>query len=485
MRGVVTRLVELSTRAYGVIYSALPDDLKLQATKGADVPANFAYGLWTWLERKFQSTELDNIGNLLDQWTSMRQGEAAEDESFDAYLARVNQLRSLLEHAGEKPSHNMYAYTLLWKLQPRYNVAVLTLKAQRHLDKADKIDWSHVSAFINGFERDMVRFQSAEGGAASAAAAWSAGGGRSGGKGKSSSDKRKQDGAASKPDSTSGAAQQSSDGKSHGKGERKCYRCNKSGHTASECSQEDKRTCFRCDKRGHVAAQCRAPHPAGTSSSDSNVGSSGTKRDGEQASMAVGSRFHALAESDSEGSEQANAAVVTERSYAAALLRGMQAMSKATAKKEMESMHSCSIDAHLARKLWGWDTMASALMSNDDKVFTALRACIPAVPVKVADSRVIHVTQIGSVALKLRDVRGVVVPIVLHDVLYDKRFACNLLSGELLRQKLGWEYHGSHTGSFVITPCGHKVKLSTQNRVAVLLDAGVPRTRTRRRVLLL
>jgi hypothetical protein len=37
----------------------------------------------------------------------------------------------LLEHAGEKPSHNMYAYTLLWKLQPRYNVAVLTLKAQR------------------------------------------------------------------------------------------------------------------------------------------------------------------------------------------------------------------------------------------------------------------------------------------------------------------------------------------------------------------
>jgi len=200
MRGVVTRLVELSTRAYGVIYSALPDDLKLQATKGADVPANFAYGLWNWLERKFQSTELDNIGNLLDQWTSMRQGE---DESFDAYLARVNQLRCLLEHAGEKPSHNMYAYTLLWKLQPRYNVAVLTLKAQRHLDKADQIDWSHVSAFINGFERDMVRFQSGDGVGASAAAAWTKGGGRSGSKGKNASDKGKQGTGASKSDSTS------------------------------------------------------------------------------------------------------------------------------------------------------------------------------------------------------------------------------------------------------------------------------------------
>jgi hypothetical protein len=74
---------------------------------------------WTRVYRTEKGAKLANIGNLLDQWTSMRQGEAAEDESFDAYLARVNQLRSLLEHAGEKPSHNMYAYTLLWKLQPR------------------------------------------------------------------------------------------------------------------------------------------------------------------------------------------------------------------------------------------------------------------------------------------------------------------------------------------------------------------------------
>jgi len=119
--------------------------------------------------------------------------------------------------------------------------------------------------------------------------------------------------------------------------------------------------------------------------------------------------------------------------------------------------------------------MASALMSNDEGAFSSLRPCIPAVPVKVADGRVIHVTQIGSVTLKLKDVHGAIVTIALQDVLYDKRFACNLLSGELLRQKLGWEYHGGSGGAYVITPCGHKVMLRTHNRVAVLLSMDVGR----------
>lgn len=55
-RKTIRLLVEQSTKAYGAIWSALPEDLRAQASKGGEVPLNFAYGLWAWLERKFQST---------------------------------------------------------------------------------------------------------------------------------------------------------------------------------------------------------------------------------------------------------------------------------------------------------------------------------------------------------------------------------------------------------------------------------------------
>ena len=65
------------------------------------MPENFAYGLAHWLEHKLQSTEQDNVGELLAQWVALRQ---EDDESFDAYRARVNHLLALLDHAKEKPS---------------------------------------------------------------------------------------------------------------------------------------------------------------------------------------------------------------------------------------------------------------------------------------------------------------------------------------------------------------------------------------------
>jgi hypothetical protein len=99
-RKTICQLVDQSTKAYGALWAALPDDLRSQASKGGEVPLNFAYGLWNWLEQKFQSTETDSIGELLAQWTALQQGE---EESFDAYRARVNHLRALLVHAKEPP----------------------------------------------------------------------------------------------------------------------------------------------------------------------------------------------------------------------------------------------------------------------------------------------------------------------------------------------------------------------------------------------
>lgn len=168
-RSLVRAIVERSTRAYGRIYAALPDGLALQV---AHIPQGFAYGLWHWLEEKFQSTDEDNVDSLLDEWHALAQ---TPGESFDAFRARVNSVQTLLAHAGEKPSARMYAHTLLSRLQPQYKAAVLVLKSGSQLKATTttgkdgktvkmEVDWDKITAFINSHERSEQRLERSEDG---------------------------------------------------------------------------------------------------------------------------------------------------------------------------------------------------------------------------------------------------------------------------------------------------------------------------------
>jgi len=150
-RRELTTAVERSAKVYGWIYSALPEELAVQV---AHIPTGWAFGLWQWLERKFQSTEADGVWELMAEWTALSQ---TSDESFDAYVARVNRLSALLEHAKEKPSPQAYAFAMLGKLQPRYKQVVLALKASDLLKEPKSIDWSRVVENVNDFERGERR----------------------------------------------------------------------------------------------------------------------------------------------------------------------------------------------------------------------------------------------------------------------------------------------------------------------------------------
>lgn len=149
-RGAI-EAVARTRKAYALLYQALSDELRRLS---AAVPQGDAYGLWNWLEKRFQSTEQDNIGDLWDEFTKMSQDE---DESFDAYKARVDRVYGLLAHAKDKPSAGLYAHRLLWKLSPRYNPAVLALKASGKLKVAATIDWEEIVAFVNNHERSEQR----------------------------------------------------------------------------------------------------------------------------------------------------------------------------------------------------------------------------------------------------------------------------------------------------------------------------------------
>jgi len=151
-------MVEISRRVYGILCASLPEELCAQV---AHLPAVWAHGLWDWLERKFQSTERDSVGALLSQWSQLRQ---SEDETFDAYRARVDKLNTLLAHAKEKlQSSNMYVHVLLDRLTPHYSPAVLALKAGGQIADPDKVAWEAVTSFINSHERTALRLdESAE-----------------------------------------------------------------------------------------------------------------------------------------------------------------------------------------------------------------------------------------------------------------------------------------------------------------------------------
>ena len=149
-RGAIDAVAR-SKKAYALLYQALSDDLRRLV---AHVSQGDAYGLWSWLERRFQSTEQDNIGDLWDDFTKLVQ---ESDETFDEYKARVDHVYGLLEHAKDKPSAGLYAHRLLWKLSPRYNAAVLALKASGKLKDASTIDWDEIVGFVNNHERSEQR----------------------------------------------------------------------------------------------------------------------------------------------------------------------------------------------------------------------------------------------------------------------------------------------------------------------------------------
>ena len=152
MRKTVTAMVNTSKNVYALLFAALPEELRNQA--GTSVPRGLAYGLWHWLENKFQSTEQDSVGALLEKFFQLRQ---EDDESYDAYRSRVLALSTLLEHAKEKPSCNMMSLVLTDRLTPRYNTVVLALKAGGKLKDAANIDWEDITHQINSHERSELR----------------------------------------------------------------------------------------------------------------------------------------------------------------------------------------------------------------------------------------------------------------------------------------------------------------------------------------
>jgi transposase InsO family protein len=413
LRRQAVAMIKRSEMAYGHVFSALPGDVALMVKV---VPQGWAHGLWTWLERKFQSTASDNINALLKDWHSLCQ---AEGEPFDLYRARVDHLYVRLAAAQEKPSPRAYAYALINSLLPAYGVVVMALETGMLFNVQDyaKIRWDDVARVINMHERKLVAMAAADAQVAS---------------GKAMAVQHHQ---RRQPSQHYGGA-------------------------AGAAPRAEHRRCFKCNQVGHLKASC-------TFVAKPNSGAAPAAAAGGAAQTQTTSG------SDQQGKRQERVSAVVHASGGATAIPAAAA-SPSTSGVSFAAVHSSSetVMAIVAtsavsrqQKRIGVDSMASIHVSSDIDMFLELKPCEPFV-VKGMDGGVLEASLSGRLELHL-DSNGVQSTVVVEDVYYHPSFAASLLSLDRLT-KLGWVFHSDKDATFVVTPTKHKVSLCQDQRVSML-----------------
>lgn len=522
-RALVAANVERSMKAFGSIYSALPEELRLQV---AHLPQGWAYGLWQWLERKFQSTEADNVGVLLKRWVNLRQ---TEDESFDAYRARVNEVNTLLKHAKQEPTPEMYCLFMLDRLQPRYAPVVLALHNGSLLKDKANIDWDAVTTLVNSHERaERHMAGEADAAAAKAMAARTVASSELDGE----QQQQLQHGVAAA--TTVGNSTRT---QRQGQQDRSGNRGFGAGGQAVPLS---KVMCYICGELGHIKFNCPSKdnnghHDGSGGSGRGNNANRGnrTGRGGKQLVSAVvlsgpsTAAKGAVGNSDVHRVEMSYATVVkvgiaatriskkgvsfgtqvshgdsgnkasgdvpkasaplavpltATRSNASSVLasqvkeRPENKISLPVAPVTVPQSESSAREGPLARKekvseppppRWaGVDSMASISINGNKEMFKSLQPCEP-FQVEVANNRFVEVSQVGTVELEVPLTNQQTMTVTLQRVYYHPSFKINLIS-VLQLNKNGWTFVSGPKETYLMTPDKLKIRLDRERNVTTL-----------------
>ena len=475
----IAAMVAQSRKAFAILYQALPAELRPLI---ADVPQGYAFGIWSFLEKKYRNTEQDSIAALWADFTTLAQ-EA--DEDFVTYKARVDSVVELLQHAKQVVPSGLYSALALWRLQPRYATAVLTLKAGSRVTDTDKIDWPAIVEYMSQYERAQQGLGEADAERAMAARA------------------RMPSNVWQKPPQVPVTQQQqqkpslrSRSASPHGRrplSEIECFNCHKKGHYSSRCPsrrKKDEHPASRSKGRPSFRRGAESGASGSSSEEESEPRPATQKQSSQRAHMVrTANRYGALV--DHQEVEQ-YVGYSGARSYAALALAATsggqselreRSNAAVTASEKIERPAApgpaktkvASLDEALKTTTKAVDSAATVSTTCSRESLQNLRRC-PPMPIRMADGSVLSAMHKGDLRMRL-PVAGKpdqFVMVTIRDVYYHERFDANLLSWGRMR-KNGWEMHSTKAGTYLVTPAGHRVNASTQGNLTTLEDTNSER----------
>lgn len=474
-------LMARSDMAYGTLLSALPEALQQQTQH--TIVRGHAYGLWSWLEAKFQNTERDNVGALWQQWTALQQ-EA--DEPFDGYRTRVANTLALLTRAKQHVSTEQQLFALTDRLRPEYKAATLALKNGALIkdvaavERTIKIyeapyDFGAIAAFLNAHERAEMR---ADGATNEQMAAAAMGGRRTGyGRRDDENDEREP------PWMTE-----------------PCWTCDKVGHPARRCPNRggrNARSHGRDDRRkGGTAGRGRGDDDDSEGEIISVVATVGSLPDGDGNRAADYDSGDESEETDEKQGEQAVFAVAAAqaqpkqgraRQGLAPSRTGTTAwhqLKSATKAQHAQPQHRTArpnekhartgAGKHELQRGTGptlaIDTMCTMHCTNDKGLLTGPLLSVPPVRVTVANGESIEVSLVGTLNLTVMAKKSGELRkknISIKDVYFHPSFTTTLISWGKLRQQ-GWQLGSKESGSVMETHNGWRIPLCNYGKLLVL-----------------
>lgn len=477
----VAELIGRSRKAFGHLHSALSADLRPLV---ADVPQGYAFGIWSFLEKKFRNTEQDSVMALWERITSIRQ----EEGTYEVYKARVDSIVELLTHAKQTLPPGLYASLLLWRLQPRYATAVLTLKTGDLLKDPSTIDWPRIGEYMAQYERAQLGLGDTDSTGASERAM----------------------AARSQPSSSSKLTSASSQVDHSGI---ECFNCHKYGHYASRCPLPDRRgqkgerdgqfPLQKSKKRSKSANRKPTSNPASSASENS----SDEEREGKpvpRSQLAAATqkanaarhlnRFTPLTNAQPEEDDRGHktlgrsfcARVLAVRDAAGAEEKKRVSFGPKTEAQSRESERrqprrlpvpaaAKSLEVALRTTSKVIDSGATVSITGNKKTLINVRRCTP-MPISMADKTIVSAVYKGDMPMRL-PVAGTepkVISVTIREVYYHERIDANLLSWGCMRLD-GWQMHSSADGTYVVTPKGTRINASTRGRLTILEDAGPER----------
>lgn len=496
-------LIARSKKAFAILYSSLPAELRPLI---ADVPQGYAFGIWSFLEKKYRNTEQDSVAALWADLTALAQDS---EENFDTYKARVDSVAELLKHAKQSVPSGLYTSLVMWKLRGSYATAVLTLKTGGKLTDTDKINWPEIVTYMNQYERTQDGLSDTSSERAMAV--------RTGGRPSSNAWQQRSPQVPSSSSSSSSSSQPQQRGRSPSPHQGKppleqiqCFNCQKMGHYANKCR----------GKRRPRDEQHPSPKPSSNSSSwntirrnqSSNGSSSEEESDKSRTPKKSSERAHMVRTANSFNTLDGHEDAVQQskpverssppiqrteyagdhafaRSFAALALAATTPMSKKASSASSSKSSSAPAAATAASSKQKAKPLDELLKTNGQAIDTAatvstscnreslhnVRRC-QTMPIRMADGTVLDAMYKGDLCIRL-PISGKpdqLAKIEIKDVYFHERFDANLLSWGNMR-KNGWEMHSSRTGTYLITPRGSRVDASTRGNLTILEDTASAR----------